>query len=30
MIAISNTCLKSLQNNNIWILTEEKLCGNKQ
>jgi hypothetical protein len=21
---------KSLQNKNIWILTEEKLCGNKQ
>ena len=28
MIAISKTCLKSLQNKNIWILTEEKLCGN--
>jgi hypothetical protein len=26
MIAISKTCLKSLQNKNIWILTEEKLC----
>ena len=21
---------KTLQNKNIWILTEEKLCGNKQ
>jgi hypothetical protein len=30
IIAISKTCLKSLQNTNIWILTEEKLCGNKQ